>query len=73
MEAGRGGEGGGGKREEAKGDQLCCCAMLVCVCVFATRSGFLLTKVPCQAMVEYVYQELTANKQNTLIEHWTRL
>ncbi|MGZ3722467.1 MAG: hypothetical protein ACXVA9_06035, partial [Bdellovibrionales bacterium] len=40
---------------------------------WAMRAGFLLSKVPCISMVDYVYQELHANGQNKLIQQWSRL
>lgn len=37
------------------------------------RSGLLLSKAPCDSMVDYVYQELMANGQNKIIQQWSRL
>jgi hypothetical protein len=37
------------------------------------RAGLLLSKSKCETMVEYVYQELQANKQNRLLQKWSHL
>lgn len=40
---------------------------------WAARSGLLLEKSPCPAMVDYVYKELSAQGQQDLIKQWSGL